>query len=165
MTRFRNMIWLLIIPLLAFGIHKHYISLTKIEFIKEEKAVQITMKFFLDDIELALENRTGESMELASKYENKLADKYLETYIRQKFKIWIDEKEMTYNFLGKEYDNNEVFFYIELQNIDKINTIEVENSMLFETYAEQQNYIKLTIEETQKTFILVKSNVKEMLKL
>jgi len=154
MTRFRNMIWLLIIPLLAFGIHKHYISLTKIEFIKEEKAVQITMKFFLDDIELALENRTGESMELASKYENKLADKYLETYIRQKFKIWIDEKEMTYNFLGKEYDNNEVFFYIELQNIDKINTIEVENSMLFET-----------IEETQKTFILVKSNVKEMLKL
>ncbi|MCP4882627.1 MAG: hypothetical protein GY908_02455 [Flavobacteriales bacterium] len=165
MTRFRNMIWLLIIPLLAFGIHKHYISLTKIEFIKEEKAVQITMKFFLDDIELALENRIGESMELASKYENKLADKYLETYIRQKFKIWIDEKEMTYNFLGKEYDNNEVFFYIELQNIDKINTIEVENSMLFETYAEQQNYIKFTIEETQKTFILVKSNVKEMLKL
>ena len=165
MTRFRNMIWLLIIPLMAFGMHKHYISLTKIDYIKEKKAIQITMRFFLDDIELALENRTGDSMELATKSENKLADKYLETYVRQKFKIWIDDKEMSHIFLGKEYENNEVFFYLELENIDKISTIEIENSMLFETYGEQQNYVKLSIDDIQKTFILVKSNVKEMLKL
>jgi len=165
MTRFRNMIWLLIIPLMAFGMHKHYISLTKIDYIKEKKAVQITMRFFLDDIELALENRTGDSMELATKSENKLADKYLEIYVRQKFKIWIDDKEMSYSFLGKEYENNEVFFYLELENIDKISTIEIENSMLFETYGEQQNYVKFSIDDIQKTFILVKSNVKEMLKL
>jgi len=165
MIRFRNMIWLLIIPLMAFGLHKHYISLTKIDYIKDKKAVQITMKFFLDDIELALENRTGESMELATKSENKLADKYLETYVRQKFKIWIDDTEMSFSFLGKEYENNEIFFYLELENIDKISSIEVENSMLFETYGEQQNYVKLSIDDMQKTFILVKSNVKEMLKL
>ena len=165
MKRFRNMFWLLIIPVLAFGIHKHYISLTKIDYIKEQKTVQITMKFFLDDIELARANRIGEPMELATKDENKLADKYLETYVRRKFKIWINEKEMSYSFLGKEYDNNEVFFYIEIENIDQINSIEVENSMLFETFEEQQNYIKLNLENIQKTFILVKANVKEMLKL
>ena len=67
MKRFRNMFWLLIIPVLAFGIHKHYISLTKIDYIKEQKTVQITMKFYLDDIELALENRIGEPMELERK--------------------------------------------------------------------------------------------------
>ena len=72
---------------------------------------------------------------------------------------------MSYSFLGKEYDNNEVFFYIEIENIDQINSIEVENSMLFETFEEQQNYIKLNLENIQKTFILVKANVKEMLKL
>jgi len=104
-------------------------------------------------------------MELASKDENKLADKFLETYVRQKFKIWINEKEMNYSYLGKEYDNNEIFFYLELENIDEINSIAIENSMLFETFEEQQNYIKLTIESVQKTFILVKANVKEMLKL
>ncbi len=165
MKRFSNLIWLLIIPLLAFGIHKHYISLTKVDYVKEKKTVQITMKFFLDDIELALENRMEQPMELASKDENKLADKFLETYVRQKFKIWINEKEMNYSYLGKEYDNNEIFFYLELENIDEINSIAIENSMLFETFEEQQNYIKLTIESVQKTFILVKANVKEMLKL
>ncbi len=165
MKRFSNLIWLLIIPLFAFGIHKHYISLTKVDYVKEKKTVQITMKFFLDDIELALENRMEQPMELATKDENKLADKFLETYVRQKFKIWINEKEMSYSYLGKEYDNNEIFFYLELENIDEINSIAIENSMLFETFEEQQNYIKLTIESVQKTFILVKANVKEMLKL
>lgn len=165
MKSFHKVIWLLIIPIVAFGIHKHYISLTKVDYIKEKKVVQITMKFFLDDIELALENRMQQPMELATKNENKLAGKYLETYVRQKFKIWINNKEMVYTYLGKEYEDNEVFFYLELKNIDHINSIEVENSLLFETFEEQQNYVKLNLENVQKTFILVKANAKEMLKL
>ena len=54
------------------------------------------------------------SMELATKSENKLADKYLETYVRQKFKIWIDDKEMSYSFLGKEYENNDAVLFLAL---------------------------------------------------
>ena len=165
MKLFKKLIWLLIIPILAFGAHKHYISLTKIDYIEEKKAVQITMKFFLDDIELALENRTGETLELASNDEHQMANKYLETYVRQKFKIWINEKEQDYVYLGKEYENNEVLFYLELENIELINTIEVENSMLFDAFEEQQNYVKLDLQRVQKTMILVKANDKEMLKL
>lgn len=165
MKNFRPLIWLFIIPLLAFGMHKHYISLTKIDFIEEKKTVQITMKFFLDDIEQALENRLEQPMELATKEEHKMANKFLESYLRQKFKIWINSKEQNYSYLGKEYENNEVFFYVEVENIEEINSIEVENSMLFETFPEQQNYVKLNLNDVQKTFILVKANVKEMLKI
>ncbi len=154
-----------ILPVLAFGIHKHYISLTKVEFIKEKKVVQVTMKFFVDDIEVALENRHDQPMELATKDENKMADKYLEGYIRQKFKVWINEEEKTYAIIGKEYENNEVFFFLELENISDIKTIEIQNSMLFEEFEEQQNYIKLNIENVRKTFILIKANDKEILKL
>jgi len=156
---------LLIMPMLALGVHKHYISLTKVDFIKEKEVIQVTMKFFIDDIELALENRHGEAMELTTKEENKMADKFLEGYIRQKFTVWVNEEEKAYSYLGKEYENNEVFFYLELKNISDIKTIEVQNSMLFEEFEEQQNYIKLKIENVQKTFILVKANNKEKLKL
>jgi len=156
---------LLIMPMLALGVHKHYISLTKVDFIKEKEVIQVTMKFFIDDIELALENRHGEAMELTTKEENKMADKFLEGYIRQKFTVWVNEEEKAYSYLGKEYENNEVFFYLELKNISDIKTIEVQNSMLFEEFEEQQNYIKLKIENVKKTFILVKANNKEKLKL
>lgn len=156
---------LLVIPILALGVHKHYISLTKVDFIKEKKVIQVTMKFFIDDIELALENRHGEAMELTTKDENKMVDKFLEGYIRQKFKVWVNEEEKTYSYLGKEYENNEVFFYLELENISDIKSIEIQNSMLFEEFEEQQNYIKLNIENVQKTFILLKANNKDILKL
>ena len=36
--------------------------------------------------------------------------------------------------------------------------------MLMETFDEQENYIKLNINNIEKTFILIKANDKEMLK-
>lgn len=165
MRYFHKFIWLLIIPLLAFGMHKHYISLTKVDYIKEQNTVQITMKFFLDDIELALEKIHDQPMELAGKTENKLADKYLEDYIRQKFRIWINEEVNRYTFLGKEYENDQVFFYLELEGIEQVNSISIQNSMLFDEFEDQQNYIKLDMDGVQKTFILVRANDREILKL
>lgn len=165
MRYFHKIIWLLIIPLLAFGMHKNYISLTKVDYIKEQNTVQITMKYFLDDIELVLEKIHDQPMELAGKTENKLADKYLEDYIRQKFRIWINEEVYRYTFLGKEYENDQVFFYLELEGIEQINSISVQNSMLFDEFEDQQNYIKLDMDGVQKTFILVRANDREILKL
>ena len=165
MRYFHKIIWLLIIPLLAFGMHKHYVSLTKVDYIKEKNTVQITMKFFLDDIELALEKIHDQPMELAGKTENKLADEYLENYIRQKFRIWINEEAYMYAFLGKEYENDQVFFYLELEGVEQINSISIQNSMLLDEFEDQQNYIKLELDGVQKTFILVRANDREMLKL
>jgi hypothetical protein len=104
-------------------------------------------------------------MELATKYENEQAGKLLEIYVRQKFKIWINDKEYTYNYLGKEYEDNDILFYLEIENIEDISSISVQNSMLFEEFEDQQNYIKINVGSVQKTFILVKANDKEMLKL
>ncbi len=160
----KKLILLLIIPLLAFSAHKYYISLTKIDFIETKKTVQITMRFFIDDIENALQSRYNTNLELATKDENKKANFFIEKYIGQKFKITINEEEKTHKYLGKEYDNDVVFFYLEIIDIDKIDKIEVQNNMLMETFEEQENYIKLNINDIKKTFILIKANDKEMLK-
>ncbi len=164
MNLLKKSILLLLIPIFAFSAHKYYISLTKIDYIKEKKTVQVTMRFFIDDIEKTLQNRYNIQLELATKQENKRANFFLDKYIGQKFKITIDEQEKTLNYLGKEYENDVVYFYLELQNIDKIEKIEVQNNMLFEEFEEQENYVKLNINNKKKTFILIKANDKEMLK-
>lgn len=161
----RKFIWLLIIPLMAFGLHEHYISLTKIDFVKEKSSVQITMRFFIDDVEKALENQFELPLELATKNENKQANQYLETYIREQFKINLNQREESYTYLGKEYEDDVVYIYLEIENVDDINTVEVQNSMLIDTFEDQQNYVKISIGKVQKTFILIKANDKEMLKL
>jgi len=165
MKTYKKFIWLLIIPLMAFGTHEYYISLTKIKYVEEKKSVQITMSYFIDDVEKVLENRHELPMELATKSENKKSGYYLESYIREKFKVHIDEKEQTYTYLGKEYENDLVYIYLEIEGVDQIKKIEVQNSMLIETFEEQQNFIKLSIAGVQRTFILIKANDKDLLKL
>jgi len=150
---------------MAFGLHEHYISLTKIFYAEDKKSVQVTMRYFIDDVEKVLESRNELPMELATKDENKNSDLYLETYINQKFKISINDLEQTYVYLGKEYEDDLVFFYLEIENVDDIKKIEVQNSMLVEEFEDQQNFVKLSIGNVQKTFILIKANDKEMLKL
>lgn len=155
---------LFLLPLLAFTVHKYYISLTKIDFIENKKTVQITMRFFIDDIENTLQSRFNTTLDLATKTEHEKADFYLEKYIQQKFKLHINDKAINYKYLGKEYDNDVVYFYLEINDIEKIEKIEVQNSMLFESFEEQENYIKLNINNLKKTYILIKANDKEMLK-
>jgi len=154
---------ILIIPLFSFGLHKYYISLTKIDFVEKEKSVQITMRFFIDDIEKTLENRYEIELELATNKENNKANIYLERYIASKFEVIINQNVKLYKFLGKEYENDVVFFYLEITDIEMINQISIQNRMLFEEFPDQENFVKLDINNSKKTFVLRKENDKEML--
>lgn len=164
MKRLKFIGLIMLIPLLAFTLHKYYISLTKIDFIEEKKSVQITMRFFIDDVETTLENRYQTKLELGTENENKKADTFLEKYINQKFRIRINDEFKNFTYLGKEYENDVVFFYLEIANIQKITNIEIQSTMLIEDFPEQQNYIKTKINGIKKTLVLIKENDKEMLK-
>ena len=52
MKSWKGLVVILIIPLFAFSsLHKYYVSVTKIDYIKETGAVQITSRIFIDDFE------------------------------------------------------------------------------------------------------------------
>ncbi len=131
---------------------------------QEERSVQVTMRFFIDDLEKTLNNRFKKEFNLATKEELKEADKFLNLYIHQKFGIVINKQTVEYTYLGKEYENDVVFLYMEGVDIDNIRSIEVKNSMLMESFEEQQNYIKLFMNDQVKTMVLTRPNDKEMLK-
>ena len=164
MSFYKKILLLIIIPLLSFTAHKYYVSMTIIKHVKEENSIQITMRFFIDDIEKIVNNRFKKEFKLATDEELIETDKFLNIYIHQKFEIKINNQVIEYDFLGKEYDNDVVFFYLESTDIDNISSIEVKNKMLLEMFEEQQNYIKLHINDQIKTMILMRENDKEMLK-
>ncbi len=155
----------LVLISLSFGLHKHYISLTRIDYAPEDKALQITMRFFIDDLEKAVGMRYETELKLGTDDEIDQSNLLIERYIQQKFRVTVNEEPQTHAFLGKQYENDEVFFFLEIEGVEQIETLVVENSMLFEVFEEQQNYVKISVGETRKTFILVKANDKEMLNL
>jgi len=153
------------LTLSSFRPHKHYISLTQIEYNESEKALQITMRFFIDDLEKAVGSRFDKKLALATDEELKNANVYIERYLESKFNLWVNGTEVSPNYLGKKYEDDQVFFFLEVDKVENIEMIEVQNSMLMEVYEEQQNYVKLRLGDVDKTFILIKANDKEMLKM
>lgn len=153
------------LTLSSFKLHKHYISLTQIEYKESEKTLQITMRFFIDDLEKVVGSRFDKNLALATEEELKNADVYIERYLENKFKLWVNGSDLTPKFLGKQYEDDQVFIFLEIDRVENIESIEVQNSMLMEVFEEQQNYVKLRIGKVDKTFILVKANDKEMLKI
>ena len=155
---------LLIIPLLSFALHKYYLSLTKIEYAKESKSLQITMRIFIDDLESTLNKINNKSFKLDTKTELEDANIYIEKYLLKQFEVNINGSSKNYKYLGKKYENDVVYLFIEIINIASINSIEIRNRILMDTFPEQQNIIKLNINNIKKSFILTSKDDKDSLK-
>lgn len=144
-------------------VHKYYISLTQIDYIKESKSVQITMNLFLDDFDVALNNSFGKNFNLSSKEELENSNDYIEDYLEYHFEIKVDNKIQKINYLGKEYEGDIVYLYIEIEDVKTISTVEVKNNMLIEFFPDQQNLIKLKINDKFDSLLLTKKNDKGLL--
>lgn len=164
----RKGILVLILPLLAFtAAHKFYISVTNVGYSEKDKAIQITTRIFLDDINAVLKARYDVDSKLGTKEESKVDRKYLEKYLRTKFLVEINGKPQDYKLLGKKYDTDMIICYLEVPKIElpKLRTIAIQNQVLTDIYDEQQNVVHFKINGKKKSYVLLKSDIKGMLNL
>ncbi|MBT8289138.1 MAG: peptidase E [Flavobacteriaceae bacterium] len=160
----KKYILLVVIPLMmSVSLHKFYVSVTQVEFIPEKESIQIISRIFIDDFERLLNERYDESLVLASGNESPLVDVYTERYMKEKISILIDGKQRQLSFIGKEYEDDIMFAYLEIEDVIEINSFEISNEILFELFDEQQNIVRTTINDKRKSFILVKENAKGLL--
>lgn len=143
--------------------HEYYVSLTKIEYVKEEKSLQIISQIFIDDFEKLLRERYDESIVLAEKDEPEIIETYMKKYLNVKLDFKVNTRDLKFNFIGKEYKEDIVYCYLEIENVEDIKTIEITNEVLFDIYPEQQNILRTKIKGKNKSFILVKENDKAVL--
>ncbi|MFD2564543.1 DUF6702 family protein [Aquimarina rubra] len=161
---------LLILPILlvvlsSFStLHKFYVSVTQIEYNEEQKSLQIISRIFIDDIEEVLRQRYDETIELISEKEEAKVDQYLSKYLSQKLSITVNGQQVAFNFIGKEYDNDLVLCYLEVENVPSLETITVTNQALMDFFEEQQNIIHVKKGKKRKSLILQKERDKGMLK-
>ncbi|PQJ73504.1 DUF6702 family protein [Polaribacter butkevichii] len=160
----KTILLLFIIPLLSFSAHKYYLSLTQIEYRSELHTVQITINVFIDDIEKALNKDYNIDLQLDTKKELKDNDVYFKKYLNQKLHLKIDDVSKTFNYIGKEYDGDLVYFYLEIEDVTGVNTIEISNKILTTHFPQQQNLIKSKVGKKHKSILLNAKNDKGLLK-
>lgn len=155
---------LFIIPLLSFSAHKYYLSLTQIEYKNESKSIQIIINVFMDDIETALNKEYSIDLQLTNQNELESNDVYFKKYLEKNLYFKVDNTSSSFNYIGKEYDGDLVYFYLEIENVNSVEAIEVVNTILIDYFPEQQNLIKSKVNKKHNSILLTKTNDKGLLK-
>lgn len=144
--------------------HQFHVSKCSIEYNEKEKAVQITLQVFIDDLEEALREQGVDQLFLGTEKESKKADEYIEKYLQQRFNLAINQKEKEPVYLGKELseDLTAFWFYLEVPKVKNMKEIKIFNNILMEIFDDQKNIINVKGPKQQKGyFMFIKGNNEE----
>ena len=148
---------------LAFSSHKYYLSLTQIEYNKDQDSLEVIINVFMDDIEFAINKEYSVDLRLTTKQELEDVDSYFQKYLRKNLRFLVNKELVNYNFIGKEYEGDLVYFYLEVNVSDSPVSLEVYNTILVTYFEQQQNIIKFKNGSERQSKILSKNTNKALL--
>lgn len=148
----------------SFSMHKFYVSIYQIKFVPEKKALHITSRIFMDDLNAVLSKKYNQKIKIGDKEESQNDIELMKKYILERFIIKVNSKPVVINYLSNEKENNVLICYYKVVGVSKIKEIEIENTSLFEIDETQQNIIQTSIYNKKQDLLLTADNVKGLLK-
>ncbi len=142
---FKIILLSLFLVFFSFTMHKFYVSIYQINYNKKENRIEITSRIFIDDLDAVLEKNYKKKIEIGTSKETPSDIDLFQKYITQHFILKINGQKKSYSYISKEIDGHELVCYFKINKIEKIKTLEVENSALFELNQEQQNIMQINV--------------------
>ena len=143
---------LLTILLCSFAAeHKFYMSLTDVHYNEEARNLELTSRFFTDDVERAIS-----SDEALLKINESMDDRFLpllEEFYEESVAISWNSKEQELVFLGYEVENELLWCYAEVRDIKQAKELSVEGRWLFDQFDDQVNIINVHIGDVQSAYL------------
>ena len=157
-----NWFILFILPSISFhpGIlkadHEFHASKCMVEYSAPDRAVQISMHLFIDDLEEALRQQGADKLYICTDKEDPKAEQYLFKYLQQHFQVLVNEKAYEYEFIGKEVseDLQAVWCYLEITGIAKVESLTITNDILMEVFEDQKNIMNISGPNKKRGFFL-----------
>ncbi|MBK7649712.1 MAG: hypothetical protein IPJ20_01755 [Flammeovirgaceae bacterium] len=138
-------------------LHPIHLSVSEINYSEKDKALQITSRIFLDDLELSIRNQLNQpELDLLQPGPSQTTEQLISDYVLKRFSVKLDGKLQKVNFLGFEREDPAVICYIEIENVKKFSTIEVKNEVIMEIHDDQSNLVHVTYKEPVKSMRLTR---------
>lgn len=144
---------------LFFFLHPIHISVSEINFSEKDKALQITSRIFIDDLELSIRAELKEDeLDLIEPKNGLTTEKMVSDYVLKHMAVKLDGKIQKLKFLGMELEEPALIGYIEIENVKKFKTIEVRNDIIMETHDDQSSIVHVTYKGPIKSMRLQRNN-------
>ena len=137
--------------------HPIHVSLCELKYSDKDVAFQVSVKIYIDDLEVAIKNEGYPPLNLSADKENDLTQEYLASYIDKYFTISMDGHKLVSKFVGKELSDDflAVWCYIEFPaTISKGQKYTISNRILLDLYSDQRNIMDIRMNSTQKEYTI-----------
>lgn len=144
--------------------HEFHMSKCQIEYNVEEKALQMTLHLFIDDLEEALRQDGIDKLHLCTEKETEDANAHLYGYLQKNFVLQVNQQDVQYDFVGKEQSEDLIglWVYLEVTGVEQVNALDITNRVLIATFSDQKNITSVSVPPgKQNYFILQRGNERE----
>ena len=133
-------------------LHPFYIAMTDINYNKQDKALEISVRIFTDDFENALRKQhTNVNIDILHPANQEQMNGFVKDYIQQNLHIAIDNEPATISFAGYEQQQESIWAYFEIKNIAQVQKLAINNALLYDYSKEQSNMIHVKVNDKEQT--------------
>ena len=139
--------------------HDFYLSICEIIYKPETQSLEITFRFFSDDLEKTIFNFDQTSIYTYTGDKSSKSDTSLYNYLRKHFSIYDkDGKRIDYAFIGWEVNKETSWCYVEVKH-KQISKLKVENNLLTELFKGQKNLVYFKSGNIETSVLLDKNKI------
>ena len=121
--------------------HPSHISVTELEYVAEKEEIQITCKWFIDDLEDALKYYSGKKYDIARSVGMLHTDSVFNSVFNVNCVFEVDQKRAIAQCLGAEIEKGVVWTYWVIRNVKSFQQLNVSNKMFCDIRPDQIHLI------------------------
>ena len=139
----------------AIDLHDIHMSRCDIDYNKEAASLEISIRIFIDDLELDLRSMGHDSLKICTRYESPDAEQLVFDYLKRHLLIEVDDQEKSLGWVGKEISDDllAVWCYLQVDDVQPEKHLDITNNVLLSTYNDQQNVVKVVLEGDRSFFL------------
>lgn len=137
--------------LCSFKVHPYHVGSVEFNYNNKTKTFEISGKFFLDDLENAVNKKYGKKIHFGEEKFKTEINEILKKYSEEYLKLKADNKFLKINYVGYEEDKESVNIFLESEPVNAPKKVETAVSFLYNLYDDQMNIIHIIVNGKRKS--------------
>jgi hypothetical protein len=148
------MLKILVLMFVGFNLnHDFHTSLSEINYNDKTKSLEISIRVFTDDLELAL-SEINNNKKIKIEGEKTIIDPLIEKYIMKHLAIISPQKKVKLiKYYGKEQEAEATWIYAEMADCENIKDFTLFNTLFTDLFTDQTNLVNITSGSQKKTML------------
>ena len=140
--------------------HVFYVSITRVKWNVEEARLDVSVRIFTDDLEEAIVAEGGPRLRLWTDQAREDRDRHVSAYLLSRLAFRVNGVDRELSWAGMEDALDATACAVQITDVDRVETIEVENRILIDMFDTQANVMRFEVGGQKKYVNLSKGTVR-----